>query len=107
MEGGFNKKVIAHEYTHYYVDIKFNKLHKHDEVFKKYCLKFGGSLTGEKLELESNIEKPKVKGYAIYCKCCNKRIGFKLRKCKVTNNIENYSCKLCGSNDLAVIREEI
>lgn len=99
------KKIIAHEYTHYYLSIKFNEICHHNHKFQKYCLKFGGCLSSTELVLEPNAEKPQPEGYAIYCKDCNKRIGFRLRKTKVIDNIEKYHCANCGSSNLVIIKE--
>ena len=91
-------KVIKHEWVHYYLLKTTAKNHTHDSIeFIELAEEVGGS-TGATTEIESYTQTYK---YIVKCPCCGKEYGYN-RKCKIINDIEHYSCSICGNKNLIV-----
>ena len=94
--------VIDHEWAHYYATKTTGEPHGHDAVFKRICEMIGCTNDGIKTRVEYTQGAKSPFRYNIHCNDCGETIGQFARMCPTLRNIEDYHCKLCGSENLSV-----
>jgi len=98
------REIVIHEYIHYYIIIKLQEIHNHDEVFIKYC-KLAG-IPGSSKFSGKPVAGYKQSAYVLRCSHCGKMIGYKTRKTKIIKNIEKYRSNCCYAG-ITISKEEI
>lgn len=88
------KKVIAHEWAHYYLTKTTKENHGHDNAFNRLSAEMGGN-TGTSLEIENFKETYK---YIAYCEECGAMAGGYARAGKVVKTPYLYKSRCCGAN---------
>lgn len=88
------KKVIAHEWAHYYLGKTTKQQHGHDAVFNALSVEMGGN-PGTSTIIEG-YKDVKYK-YETICSCCGKKTGGYTRACKTTKFPELYHSNCCNS----------
>lgn len=95
------RDVILHEAAHAIVTYRTSEAHGHDDTFKAVCAEIGTDNDGVATEVERTVE---VKSkYEITCPNCG-IVGRYSRACTATRHIENYTCRMCGCDNLSVIQ---
>lgn len=94
------KEVILHEAAHYIAITLTGERHGHDKYFKSICEKIGTANDKTFFVDKENSIKTK---YTVKCPHCGFENAYS-RRGKVINNVENYSCGVCGCKELEVIQ---
>jgi predicted SprT family Zn-dependent metalloprotease len=85
-------QVILHEYAHYYVNMRDQKNHNHDEVFKEACRDLGIS---DYTYFKELVELKPKKGYLLLCGTCGKTLGKRRRSDAVQNIVKTKVSSCC------------
>ena len=85
------RNVIIHEYAHYYVNVKDNRNHMHDDYFKKTCESLGIPSHTYFKELLPRIKR---KGYILVCSKCGSQVAAR-RKIDAVKNIVEMKVSGC------------
>ena len=88
------RRVVAHEWTHYYLMKTTKKDHGHDAMFNALSMEMGGN-PGTSTVIEG-YRDVKTK-YEVFCTCCGKRVGQYSRAGAVVKTPENYKANCCGA----------
>lgn len=88
------KKVIAHEWCHYYLTKTTEEFHGHNKLFKELCSEMGGT-TGTSTVIEGY--KDIKHKYETYCSCCGNMVGTYSRAGNTIKNPENYQSSCCNA----------
>ena len=90
------KKVIQHEYMHYYSDTTENINCGHGKLFKAHCSEFGlSNIASSTGDLSEYIDKENKYKYEVTCCNCNNTFGIKRLPCKKTLYTKRYICSKC------------
>lgn len=87
------KKVIAHEWAHYYLTKTTKENHGHDAMFNALSSEMGGN-TGTSIKIENFRETYK---YTVYCSDCGKVVGGYARAGKTVKNPHLFKTNCCGA----------
>ncbi len=89
------KKVIAHEWSHYYLNKTTKVSHGHDSMFNRLAEEMGGN-TGRSIEIK-DLPKKEYK-YNVYCSKCGELIAQYYRAGKFVQHPELAKSKCCNSS---------
>ena len=93
------RQVILHELAHYVASIRKGVMVGHDAYFRQVCAELG--CVEDRSRTKTAIIQPKAK-YEILCGGCGKVVSTRQKKCKVTENPENYTNPCCSASRLEV-----
>ena len=96
------EQVILHEYVHFYVNMRDQVNHHHDEVFKEACRSLGISDHTYFREFVALVPK---KGYLLLCASCGKNIG-RRRRIDAVRKIVRTKVSSCCHGKIK-IREDV
>lgn len=86
------EQVILHEFVHYYVNMRDQVNHHHDEVFKEACRAFGIS---DHTYFKEFVALSPKKGYLLLCSSCGKTIGKRRRSDAVKRIVRTKVSSCC------------
>jgi predicted SprT family Zn-dependent metalloprotease len=92
--------VIKHEWAHYYLIKSTGYPHGHDAKFKALCAEIDceGSAT-----YIPETSAPLMK-YTVFCRTCNKEVGYYSRMCGTLKYLDECFCAKCGEKNLTYIQ---
>ena len=86
------EQVILHEFAHFYVNMRDQVNHHHDEVFKEACRALGIS---DHTYFKEFVALTPKKGYLLLCGSCGKTIGKRRRSDAVRKIVKTKVSSCC------------
>ena len=97
------KKVIAHEWAHYYLTKTTGENHGHDAEFKRVCKMIGCEADQTETTVERTVSEESLYKYIVYCPNCG-IVGAYNRMCKTLQYLDECHCSKCGSDKLHYVQ---